>query len=164
LRIVVNSLVYLALLTGCCVFVGLRGAAPEWIGAAVLVLGSLLTFAVLSSTPRIYRSVEVGGFVVDVLALLAFLALALRAERLWPLCVTALQIIGTAGHAVKLVDPNILPSAYAFALRFWGYPMMLILVLGTWQHQKRLAKFGVDRSWSSSSDRWDRRRPPGPIS
>jgi len=135
---------------------------PEWIGTSIIVVGSLLTFAALSSAATIYRSVEVGVFLVDVAALLAFLALALRAERLWPLCVTALQVIGIAGHAVKLVDPQIFPWAYAFALRFWGYPMIFLLVLGTWNHQRRLAKFGVDKSWSTSSDHLDRRPPAGP--
>ena len=157
-----NTLVYLTLLGACCLYVWLHGAAPEWIGATIIGVGSLLTFAALISSPTIYRSVEVGVFFVDVAALMAFLVLALRAERIWPLCVTALQVIGTAGHAVKLVDPQILPWAYAFALRFWGYPMIVLLVLGTWNHQKRLARFGVDKSWSSSSDRSATRPPTGP--
>ena len=161
----VNTLVYLVLLAACCVYVAMRGGAPEYVGGIVIGVGSLLTFAALMpSTATLYRSVEVGVFLVDVAALLAFLVLALRAERLWPLCVTALQVIGIAGHAVKLVDPQILPTAYAFALRFWGYPMMLLLVLGTWNHQKRLARFGVDKSWSSSSRRSAPRPPAGPIS
>jgi hypothetical protein len=160
---VVNTLVYLALLGTCCIYVWLRGAAPEWIGASIIAVGSLLTFVALSSAPTIYRSVEVGVFMVDVAALLAFLVLALRAERIWPLCVTALQVIGTAGHAVKLADPHILPWAYAFALRFWGYPMIVLLVLGTWNHQRRLARFGVDKSWSSFSGRSATRPPTGPI-
>ncbi|HEX8064666.1 MAG TPA: hypothetical protein VF535_15815 [Allosphingosinicella sp.] len=149
----VNTLVFYALLATCCVYVARRGGAPEWIGASIIVVGSLLTLITLSNAATIYRSVEVGVFLVDVAALVAFLVLALRAERLWPLCIVALQLIGTAGHAVKLVDPQILPLAYAFALRFWGYPMIALLVLGTWNHQRRLARFGVDKSWSSSSGR-----------
>jgi hypothetical protein len=160
---VVNTLVFYAILATCCVYVGRRGGAPEWIGASIIVVGSLLTLVTLSSAATIYRSVEIGVFVVDVAALVSFLVLALRAERLWPLCVVALQLIGTAGHAVKLVDPQILPWAYAFALRFWGYPMIALLVLGTWNHQRRLARFGVDRSWSSSSGRSEQRPPTGPI-
>jgi hypothetical protein len=162
---VVNTSVYFTLLAACCLYAALRGGTPEVVGGTIIGVGSLLTFvALLSSMADLYGSIEVGVFVVDVVALMAFLALALRAERLWPLCVTALQVVGTAGHAVKLVDPQILPSAYAFALRFWGYPMILLLVLGTWNHQKRLARNGVDKSWSSSSGRWDRRPPGGPIS
>lgn len=160
----VNTLVYFAILFGCCVYTALRGSLPERIGAAILTLGSILTFVTLSSAATIYRSLEVGVFLVDVATLLAFLALALRADRLWPLCITAFQLVGTAGHAVKLVDPHVLPYAYAFALRFWSYPMMLMLLVGTWNHQRRLTRFGVDKSWSTSSDRLDRRPPAGPIS
>ena len=125
--------------------------------------GSILTMAALvASTAAIYRNLELEIFLVDVATFLGFLFLALRADRLWPLCITALQIVGTAGHAVKLVDPQILPYAYAFALRFWGYPMILLIVLGTWNHQRRLARFGVDKSWSSSSGRSATRPPTGP--
>jgi hypothetical protein len=158
-----HNLAYAVVLFGGCFYAALRGGSPERAGAAILTVGSLLTYAALSTTATIYRSLEVGVFLVDVATLLGFLVLALRADRLWPLCVTALQLVGTAGHAVKLVDPRVLPYAYAFALRFWGYPMVLLVVLGAWNHRKRLAKFGVDKSWSSSSGRSGRRPPNGPI-
>jgi hypothetical protein len=159
-----NNLAYAVVLFGGCFYTALRGGAPERIGAAILTVGSLLTYAALSSTATIYRSLEVGVFLVDVATLLGFMVLALRADRLWPLCLSALQLVGTAGHAVKLVDPLVLPYAYAFALRFWGYPMVLILMLGARNHQKRLTRNGVDRSWSTSSDLSDLRPPGGPIS
>ena len=160
----VNTFVYFAILFGCCLYTAMRGGWPERIGAAILTVGSILTLATLSSAATIYSSLEFNVFVVDVATLLAFLVLALRANRLWTLCITALQLVGTAGHAVKLVDPQVLPYAYAFALRFWSYPMMLLLLIGTWNHQKRLAKFGVDKSWSTSWRRSGQNPPVGPIS
>lgn len=160
----VNTLVYFAILLGCCLYTALRGSSPERIGAAILMAGSILTLVTLSSAATIYRSLEVGVVVVDLATLLAFLVLALRADRIWPLCITAFQLVGTAGHAVKLVDPQVLPYAYAFALRFWGYPMILMLIIGTWNHQKRLARNGVDKSWSSSFGRSGPPPPAGPIS
>ena len=146
----------------CSGYVALRGAAPDRVGAAVILVGSALSTAAMSGGR--YASVEFGVFLVDLAALVAFLALSLRAERLWPLWVTALQIIGTAGHAVKLVDAEVLRVAYAFAMAFWSYPMWLLLVLGTWNHQRRLTRNGVDKSWSTSSGRWGRGPPAGPIS
>jgi hypothetical protein len=131
---------------------------------AILAGGSVLTLAVVSAPVGRFHSVEVGILLVDVAALVAFLVLALFAERLWPIWVTSLHAIGTAGHAVKLADPQVLGWAYHFALAFWSYPMLFLLALGTWNHQKRLAKRDVDKSWSNSSDRLDRRQPPsGPI-
>jgi hypothetical protein len=95
--------------------------------------------------------------------LVALFALALSAERLWPLWVTALQLIGTAGHAAELASPEVIREAYAFVMAFWSYPMLALLAFGTWNHQRRLARFGVDKSWSSSSGRSATRPPTGPI-
>jgi hypothetical protein len=155
---------YFAILAACCVYATLRGAAPERFGAAIFVVASILSFAVVSSPSARFGSLEVGVFAVDATVLVSLLVLALRAERFWPLWAIALHLIETAGHAVKAIDPLVIPKAYAFVLAFWSYPMLALLVLGTWNHQKRLAKNGVDKSWSTSSGRWDRRPPDGPIS
>jgi membrane-bound acyltransferase YfiQ involved in biofilm formation len=154
---------YYTLLALCCVFAFLKGGAPERIGTAILAIGSLLTFAALSGRTNQYRSVATGVILIDVVCLLAFLVLALRADRYWPLWITALQFIGAAAHAVRLVDPAIIGRAYAFALGFWSYPMLLLIALGTWRHQRRLALHGVDPSWSTFSARSGRGPPGGPI-
>jgi hypothetical protein len=154
--------VYYAFALLCSVYAGIKGGDPERVGAAIILVGSALSTAAMSAPTGRYASVELGAFWVDVAALVAFLALSLRAERFWPLCVTALQIIGTAGHGVKLVDAEVIRTAYAFAMAVWSYPMWFLVVLGTWNHQKRLARHGADKSWSNSSDRLDRRPRDGP--
>lgn len=155
---------YYSLLLLCWGYALLRGGAPERAGTTIVLVGSLLTLAAVSSQARSYASVETGVFLVDAATLVAFLILALRAERFWPLWLTALQLLGITGHLVKAADPGLIPKAYAFAAIFWSYPMLLILVLGTWRHQRRLALHGVDRSWSSFSARSGRGRAAGPTS
>lgn len=154
--------VYYALLVLCWVYALLKGGAPERIGASIIGTGSVLSLVALSGPARMFMSVEIGVFLVDVACLVAFLILALRAERYWPLWIAGLQLIGTTGHAVKMVDPEIIRRAYQFVLVFWSYPMLLLIVLGTWRHQQRLAKFGIDRSWSNFSVPWGRRQETGP--
>ena len=158
-----NGLVFAVLLIGCCGYAFARGGAPERIGAAILAIGSVLTLAAVSARGSRFHSVENGIFLVDAAAFAAFVVLALRAERFWPLWIAALQGIGLAGHGVKLADPGVIWRIYAFALAFWSYPMLFLLVLGTWNHQKRLTRFGVDRSWSSFSGRSAPPPPAGPI-
>jgi hypothetical protein len=160
---VTNPFFDLALL-GCCGYAAWRGGSPERVGAAIFVAAVVFTRIAVSGAATRYSSIEAGILVVDTLTLAALLVLALRANRFWPLWVTALHVIGTAAHAVKLVDPTVIRWAYAFALAFWSYPMLFLLVIGTWNHQRRLARNGVDKSWSSSSDRSERRPPAGPIS
>src|SRR5688572_24555676 len=107
--------IFLAILVLCLGYAALRGGAPERIGAAIFTMAYILS-TIAASGPTRYEWVEVGVFAVDVAVLLALLALALRANRFWTLWVAALQIIGTAGHAVKLADPELMRSGYAIAL------------------------------------------------
>lgn len=153
---------YYILLVLCWLYALLKGGPPERIGATILAVGSTITMAAISSRSGRFGSVELGVFLVDVAGMLAFIILALRAERYWPLWVTALQIIAVGGHAIKAADPDTIPRAYAFAMAFWSYPMLLLIALGTWRHQQRLARNGVDPSWSTFSARSDRAPPRGP--
>lgn len=143
------------ILAVCCLYAAIRGGAPERIGSLIFVTAAILTTAALSAPAARWGAVEIGAFAVDVAMLFALFALALFAERWWPLWVTALQLVGAAGHAVKLVDPEVIREAYAFVMAFWSYPMLSLLVSGTWNHQRRLARYGVDKSWSSFSGRLD---------
>ena len=154
--------VYFTAVGLCTLYAVLKGGPPERIGAAIFASAYILSLIAAASGGARYDWVEVGVFAVDVGMLLALLALALVANRFWTLWVAALQIIGTAGHAVKLADPELMRSGYAIALALWSYPMWLLLVLGTWNHRRRLARNGVDPSWSTSFGRLGRQRRPGP--
>jgi hypothetical protein len=153
---------YYALVALCCAYAFAKGGAPERVGSVILAVASILTLFAAWGRSHGYVSFQLGIFIVDLGCLLAFLLLAVRAERYWPLWITALQIIGTGAHAVKLADPEIIGKAYAFAMAFWSYPMWGLIALGTYRHQRRLALYGADRSWSNSSARSGRAPPAGP--
>lgn len=146
-----NVLVYLILLNLCWAYALWRGGTPERIGATILAVGSFLTAAAIDDGRGSFQGVEVDVVVIDILCSLAFVSLALRADRFWPLWLAALQVGGTAGHAVKFIDPHIVPRAYAFMLAAWAYPMLVLLFAGTWRHRRRLARFGFDKSWSPAT-------------
>jgi hypothetical protein len=126
-------LIFDPLFLACFAYAMWNGGAPERIGAAIFCAGVLLTLLEFPGVAAGFRTVETGIFVVDIVTLVAFLILALRAERFWPLWMAAFQALGTAGHLVKI----------------WSYPMLLVLALGTWRHRQRLARLGVDKSWST---------------
>lgn len=147
----------------------IAGGAPERIGACAYALAVAATHLVLltrtgQSQSAEFQGVEFGVLVVDGLLFIAFTILALRANRFWPIWVSALLGLGVLGHLARWLGPEVIPWAYAAILSIWSYPILGIIALGPWNHQKRLARHGVDRSWSSFSDRWDRRPPGGPIS
>jgi len=146
-----TNLYFDALLLASCGYAWGRGGPPERIAAGILFVGVVLTHFAYSGWSSRWSTVENGVFAVDLLVLISFLALALVAERFWILWMTALHLIGTMGHLVKLADPTLIPWGYRFAIAATSYPMCLLIAFGTWKHRQRLARFGADRSWSSFS-------------
>lgn len=138
-------LIYRVLMYGICAYALYRGKADARIVAAVFLVGNLATLLLRSST---YASVETSVFVIDVLAFLAFTYAALISDRFWPLWVAGLQLTTSMGHIFKLIDSHLLPLAYAAALRFWAYPILIILGVGTWRSHRRTVQ--ERRSMASS--------------
>lgn len=117
------------------------GGAPERIGAAVYVAGTEAThFALATHVGHRWLQVETGVFVADVVTLLAFAALALRANRFWPIWVSALLGLAVLGHLARWwMGGEIVWYAYAFVSTIWSYPILAIIAAGTWNHQRRRA-------------------------
>ena len=106
--------------------------------AIICLFGTLATTLVLSPIAERFRGLESAVLLVDLMVLAGFLAVALRSRRFWPLWVAGLQLTTILGHFLKGVEVDLVPRAYAAALNFWAYPIVLILALGTWRsHQRR---------------------------
>jgi hypothetical protein len=149
-------------LVGVTAFAFLRGGGPERTVAALLLIAGAATLLVQSAPPVRFNDVEIGVLCVDAALFAGLLAVAVRAERYWPLWMTALQGVAVAAHGARAVNPHVIPWAYAALLAFWGYPMVALLAVATWRHQRRLTMFGTERSWTHSlrhSD--DRKLEPG---
>ena len=131
-----------------CGYAWWKGGGPERIAAAVYFVAVVFTHLARDAAQVWWTSVEAGVFAVDVGVLLALLALALTAERFWLLWLTAFHLLGTTGHLVKMADPSLIRWGYAFIIAVWSYPMLALIALGTWTHQRRVERFGRDRSWS----------------
>ena len=114
-----------------------RGRTDERIAASVCVLASIATRFAISPLTERYTSVEVGLLLIDGAVLAAFVALALRSRRFWPLWVAGLQLTSSLSHLMKVVELDLLPRAYAAAAVFWSYPILLIIVIGTWRTHRR---------------------------
>lgn len=144
--------VYFALLTLCSLYAWIRGGWPERIGAVIMLMGSLLTLAVVSPLGERYRSVEVGVLAVDLVGTTCFILLALRANRFWPIWAAAFLGLHVIGHLGRwYAGPDIGRSAYAIVMVLWSYICLAIIALGTFNHRRRLARTGADPDWSLST-------------
>lgn len=134
-----------------CFYALARGGGPERIVAGTLLATIPPSLLLRSYGPILFEGVELGVLAIDIVLAVIFLIVALRAHRFWPIWMFALHATGMLAHLARALAPGATPWAYAFLLAFWSYPMLLLLVLGTWRHCQRLTANGADPSWRNSS-------------
>ncbi|MCM8557656.1 hypothetical protein [Sphingomicrobium sediminis] len=128
---------YIAFLAAACGFAFLYGDRDHRLVAAACVGGTLATALVLNPVDQRYGGIEYGVLAVDLFILIIFCVIALRSDRFWPLWVAGLQLTTSFAHAMKAMNADLLPYAYGAAARFWVYPILLILIIGTWRGWQR---------------------------
>lgn len=128
---------YYVILLVVCAYAFVAGRSDERIVASICALASVTSALVVAPLGSRYSNVEAGIFLVDVAAFAGFTFVALRTERFWPLWIAGLQLTTIIAHALKAVQLDLMPQAYAAAARFWVYPIFLIIVIGTWRSHKR---------------------------
>lgn len=130
-------ILYDTVLAVSCVFAFRYGGRSERWGAAILLVGSVLTM--LAQQPPFFdwRYLRSGLLAVDLVVLAAFFALAQRSNRFWPLWATAFHLIAVVTHLVMFMQPAQVLQAYAIAQGFWAYPMLLVIVIGSEGHRRR---------------------------
>jgi hypothetical protein len=130
-------LLYHALLYGSCGYALIRGTADSRIVAIAFLIGNYATYALRSPLAGSYSSVELGILAIDIAAWAAYTYVALASDRFWPLWVSGLQLTASLGHVLKAIDADLLPLAYAAALRLWSYPILIIIFVGAWRSHRR---------------------------
>jgi hypothetical protein len=118
----------------------LCGKRDERHVGVIFVAGVVATELVLPAPALRFATIETHLMLVDVAVFLGFTWVALRSDRFWPLWIAGLQLTAIFGHALKAIDAELFSRAYAAALLFWAYPMLLILALGTWRGERRRAR------------------------
>lgn len=144
----VRLVLFLTLLAVSLLYALRKGGGPERAAAIVFIFMTISDPFVHALTPYNYAKLDPGHFIIDLMGWCALLVIALRAERLWPLWVSSLQTISLIAHITKYLDYSIHPFVYAIMQVASSYPLLLLLILGTYNHQVRLQQSGNDRPWS----------------
>jgi len=121
-----------------------RGRRYEQMSAIICILATVISVVGHSLMRRYhpvdYSGVELSDLLIDNLMLGAFVLIALRSDRFWPLWVAGLQLTISISHLLKAVQPDLLPIAYGVAERFWSYPILIIVAAGAWRSQRRIER------------------------
>jgi hypothetical protein len=134
---ITHQIVFRILLLATCGYALWRGRSDERIVALVCLVATIASRLAFSPLHVRYTSIETGLLLIDLGVLAAFVFVALRSPRFWPLWVAGLQLTSSTAHLMKAIDENLLPMAYGAAIALWSYPILIILAIGTWRGQRR---------------------------
>jgi hypothetical protein len=136
----IHKYIFWALLLLTCGYALWRGRRYEQLAAVICIAASVISVLARAPLHQRYAGIEIGDLIVDTAVLLAFVAIALRSDRFWPLWVAGLQLTLSVSHLFKAIQPSLIPLAYAAAERFWSYPTLIIIAIGAWrQHRRHIA-------------------------
>lgn len=129
------------------------GQAPERLCAAILVatlvaLRIIVTIRIWHAPANFFGSVNVEFFLLDVLTAVAFIAVALRANRIYPLWLSSIQLIAVTSHFAAGLKTSA-PVAYAVMNIGPSYLLVLIVLAGIYAQHRRTKRFGAVRAWRS---------------
>jgi hypothetical protein len=142
---------FIVLLLVCCTYSLIAGGTPERVSAVIYSGACFATHEILHAHGA-YRwlKVEQGVLAIDLALFAAFCLVALYASRLWPIWASALLGLGVLGHIARMYVPDLSSWAYAVVLTIWSYPILLLMTLGTWRHQKDRTRHQDPLSGASS--------------
>lgn len=125
-----------------------KGGEPERLVAAVLAATTLLDVAnhAMFGEP-VFFAVNPGHVVIDAWAMIALLWIALRANRGWPMLVSAAQIIVVLGHVSKIIELSLVRYGYFAMTQMPLNIQITALLLGTVAHSRREELIGRYHSW-----------------
>lgn len=84
---------------------------------------------------------------VDGLAAVLFVAVALNANRNYPLWIAGFQLVAVGAYMVRVIVESASPLAYAILIIGPSYCQLLVLVAGFVRHVLRERRFGPYREW-----------------
>ncbi len=129
------------------------GAGPERALAAILVWFRVADWAyhgLFAASLRL-TDVDLAHALIDVVGCFAAFAVALHANRIYPLWFAAIQLLAVFAHLARALAVDILPVAYAIMFIAPSYLQIVILAVGLWRHHRRGRRYGPYRPWRSYS-------------
>jgi hypothetical protein len=130
------------------------GGAPERWLIAIFLATMVLPMYVLwgLDPPPEWQGVAARVYtMLDLLAAVLFVAVALNANRNYPLWIAGFQLVAVGAHVVRVMVESAAPLAYAILIIGPSYCQLLVLAVGFVRHVLRERRFGPYRAWRQSA-------------
>ncbi len=123
------------------------GKEPEQQVAAILLANFLLLLFYVELRGNVaFASVDRVLAVLDLGSLVGFLWVALRANRMWPLLIAALQVVVMIAHLSVFIELGA-RTVYWGMMAVSQYLQLFVLAGGLISHHLRVKRVGPYRSW-----------------
>lgn len=131
------------------------GGSPErWLIGTFLA--TMVVPVYISRWLNVGTGLETGPYahyvmLLDLIAGVLFVGIALRANRNYPLWIAGFQLVAVGTHLVRGMVDGIVPLAVAILVIGPAYCQLVILAGGFARHVLRLRRFGRYRDWRNIS-------------
>lgn len=143
----IHVIAFAATFLACFVYVFLAGGMPERLAMLAQFLAFLLSIFAISFRWMRFEGLPLGLVMIDVALAVALTLIALKANRLWPIVLAGMQVATLFAHLAKALSFPLPTAGYAIFVQFWGWPMLIVTALGTYNHRARIKRFGQERDW-----------------
>jgi hypothetical protein len=134
--------IYYIFLIPSCLFAYKFGGVPEKKVSILFLISSFVTTFFVSNNND-FHSIKWDLFGIDLSLAIFLIVISLSADRYWTMAISSLQIVSAAMHPAFALSESKMAFAYAIAMIFWSYPMIIILIIGAMRYQQRLFKFKI---------------------
>lgn len=140
---------FIGLLLGGCLYAFWRGGGPERAVAWMFLAAWAISTTITMVTGLRYHQLAYFTLTIDILLLIALLAVTRRANRVWPVLVMSLQVLIVLAHGARVINRHQLYIVYIVMTEFWPYLQLAALIVGTALHSRRVATHGAEPSWKN---------------
>ena len=123
-------------------FAFLKGDEPERVGGGAYAIGALATLLVQDDS-RLYGA-QWPLILVETAMLIAYVALAWKSRRSWPIWAAALQSVVVMCHILPAVDLRPPLAAFYAVINLASYGILLVLALGVLQAWRDRRALGLE--------------------
>jgi hypothetical protein len=131
--LVINLFWVLALL--CCAFAAIAGGRSGRTGAAMIMAASVAS--AVGGQFGSWGHTHIPVLTIDLLLLGGFYWLAMKSDSYWPIWATGFHLISVLAHLAVFASEGVRQMLYFGFGAFWSLPVMLAMVIGIAQDQRR---------------------------
>lgn len=130
-----------------------RGAGPERASIATLLSMILLdrVYHLVVPPGWIWMRIDLGHFLIDLFGASGLFMIALKSNRIYPICLAGLQFVALVAHFGQAVSPAVTRIGYHSLMVLPSYLQMAVLGLGVLFHIRRVRRLGPYPSWRPTS-------------